>query len=144
MPYSSTDRNAASAVGTKDTYAIANISASTSTIHGVQHNMVVGAASGTGSVQAVLRSGGTDYAATATTCPVGNNWKGVPHGVDPATSTAWTLSGVNAIEAGMQIATGNVQSCRLYQLYVETLSAPIVASLPPLTSTFKGWGFPIK
>lgn len=105
LPYSTADYNASDTVGHKDTYAMGNLAASTGTVFAVQTN-IIGNKTGPGaaSFKPVVRSGGTDYVGTATPLGPSPSWIGEVREQNPATSAAWAVSGVNAVEVGAEVA----------------------------------------
>jgi hypothetical protein len=91
--------------GLLDTYALGNLPASVTTVYGVQVGIQAAKAEpGDGNAKIVTRSGGTNYAPN--TYSLGTSYTELTelHEVDPATSAAWTPSGVNALEVGMEVA----------------------------------------
>lgn len=105
LPYSATDYNASSTTGQKDTYTMANLLTSTTTVKCVQTSMIAHKSdAGTGTLKTVIRSGGTDFADSSAALGVTPSWFGTIRETDPATSAAWTVSGVNAAEAGAEVA----------------------------------------
>lgn len=105
LPYSTADYNASDVVGTKDTYAMSNLAASTGQVFAVQTN-IIGNKTGPGaaSLKPVVRSGGTDYAGSAVAIGPSPSHIGEVRETNPATGAAWTVSGVNAIEVGAEVA----------------------------------------
>jgi hypothetical protein len=106
LPYSATDFVTSATVGARDTYAMSDLPAGVTTIFGVQQNAIAKKSdAGTRSIKNVLRSGGTDYPdAAAQPLAVGDSSYRTLRQTDPATSAAWTIAGVNAIEAGVEVA----------------------------------------
>jgi hypothetical protein len=104
LPYSSTDYVSATPAGTRDTYAMSDLSGSYN-ILALQNNVIAKKldAGGTAIKPAIVSSStvyyGTSVPITATDMTITD-----VRMVDPATSAAWTISGVNAIEVGMEIA----------------------------------------
>lgn len=103
VPPSGTKYNAATASGDRDTYALENLP-SGSTVKGIQ---VVSrmALSGAGSVsaKAAIKAGstvayGSSRALTSTVTDYYDVWE-----TNPDTSATWTLSDVNALEAGAEV-----------------------------------------
>lgn len=104
IPYADTDYVYTNTAGNADTYTVSDISAGTSSVKCVQ---VQARADYTGAatpvhLNLVVRSGGTDYpsadvavtTAATSLCAV---WV-----TDPATSSAWTATGVNSAEIGVK------------------------------------------
>jgi len=105
QPYNTTDYVESATAGHKDTYAFGDISHSPPNIFSVLITAVAQKDdAGARSLKTVARSGGTDYAdATGTTLgqAVYSRVASVRE-TDPATSAAWTQSGVNSAEFGFE------------------------------------------
>lgn len=105
LPYSATDYVSGAGSGTKDTYGMSDLPAGATTIFGLQTNVIAKKSdAGNMSLAPVIRSGSTDYVGTASALGSSDMSLRTLHEVDPATSTAWTASGVNNLEAGMEVA----------------------------------------
>lgn len=106
LPYSAADFVTSATVGARDTYAMSDLPAGVTTVYGVQQNTIAKKSdAGTRSIKNVLRSGGTDYPdAAATALPASDGWTRTLRVTDPATSAAWSIAGVNGIEAGIEVA----------------------------------------
>jgi hypothetical protein len=105
LPPSATDYVQGSTVGTKDSYALADLPAGVSVVHGVQVTLMAKKTdAGARSIKALVRSAGADYSDVATALSTVDATVCSVRQVDPATSAAWTLSAVNALEAGVEIA----------------------------------------
>jgi hypothetical protein len=104
-PPSGADYNYSSTVGEHDTYALADLPASVTTVYGVQSCTVANKSdAGTGSMKPMIRSGGSNYygstyALNTTPTEYMELWE-----QDPATAAAWAPAAVNAAEAGMEVA----------------------------------------
>ena len=101
--YSSTDTH-------RSTFNYPDITPTSATIHGVQVNISAKKSdTGTRTYTSAIRSGGSDYdgetSLSKTVAPSDSAYAyGVfVHEVNPDTSTAWTVSGVNAAEFGVLI-----------------------------------------
>lgn len=105
VPFSSVDYNGSTTVGNKDTYGLANLTATTGTIIGTVHHMAwlkffAGFIKG----REVIRIGGVDYnrsdtpSLSATMRPFSEIIE-----ESPATSAPWTISEVNGMEAGGEV-----------------------------------------
>ncbi len=105
IPYSTSDYVTAVAPTTKDTYTMSDLPASAATIFGVQTNVIAKKTdAGAISLKPIVRSGSTDYSGTTTSLsPTVATISDLRY-QDPATSTAWTAGGVNAMETGMEVA----------------------------------------
>jgi hypothetical protein len=105
QPYSSTDYVGVTTNGNGDTYAMSDLVAGTSTVKGIQVNLSAAKSdAGAKSIKRRIRSSGTDYAGSAVTLSTSYVTYSEVLEQDPATSAAWTTSGVNAIEAGFEAA----------------------------------------
>lgn len=104
LPYSASDYVTASASGTRDTYAMTDLSGSY-TVLGVQNNIIAKKVDAGGTaIKPTIVSGGTAYYGTSKVLGTTDTTISDLRVVDPATSAAWTITGVNAMEAGMEIA----------------------------------------
>lgn len=105
QPYSTTDYVSSSVTNTKDTYTLADLPGTISTVLAVQEMLVAQKNdAGPASVKTVLRTGGTDYASSAVA--LGTAPQTVMNSIretNPNTSTAWTVANVNAAEFGAQV-----------------------------------------
>lgn len=105
LPYSAVDFVSSSTGGAKDTYAMGDLPGGTSGVYAVQVASIAKKSdTGARTMQNVLRSGGTDYP-DGVTKPLATSdasylsmWTTNPAG------GSWTVSAVNALEAGMVIA----------------------------------------
>jgi hypothetical protein len=105
MPASASDYNSSSTVGQRDTYVMQDLLATTGSVFGVQTNLTVGKSdAGTANMKPVLRSGGSVYYDPAIVLSSSAALYTIPHDTDPATSTNWTVSGVNGLETGVETA----------------------------------------
>ena len=91
-------------VGNKDTYAFANLAHTTGTVPGIQTSIYAAKSDvGAKSAAKVLRSGTTDYDGTGKVLSTTY----VPYleinETDPDTAAAFTVAGVNALEAGFKV-----------------------------------------
>lgn len=99
-----TDYVETSTATTKDTYAMGDLTSTPTAIYGIQTVLAARKTdAGSRSVAAVIRSGGTDY--DGSTVALADSYACLTEvrETDPATSAAWTASGVNAIEAGIKL-----------------------------------------
>ena len=103
QPYNTTDYVSSSNIGDIDLYAMADVPAGT--ILGAQTVFIAQKSdAGLGQLRSVLRSGATNYfGATKVLASGWLTYQDTIREVDPATSAVWTLSGINAIEAGAQV-----------------------------------------
>lgn len=106
VPYLATDYNYSATTGTRDTYLLSHLAAATSTVYGIQTNLIAQASdSGAINFKPALYSGGTLYydptvALSASVQVVSS----VVRETDPATSAPWTVTGVNSLQAGAEVA----------------------------------------
>jgi hypothetical protein len=104
QPYSASDYVGSATTGHKDTYAMTDLPGTVTTVLGVQEVAVVAKSdAGAATIKQVVRSGGADYATSAVT--LGTSYATLVNlrESDPATATAWTPSGVNSAEAGVEV-----------------------------------------
>ena len=105
VPYSTATYNSASTVGNRDLYTLSDLSASTGTVKGIQTNMIVNkTGAGTANLKAAIQSGGTVYYDPTIALSTTTTWTAAVREVDPATSAAWTVNGVNNLQAGTEVA----------------------------------------
>lgn len=103
-PNGDTDYVSTATATTKDTYAYPSLSVSPSTIAGVQTVLDVRKDdAGSRTVVPVTRSGGTDYDGSSYSVTDTYAMNCQIRETDPATSAAWTESGVNAAEWGVKL-----------------------------------------
>lgn len=105
-PDGDTTYNSSSTATNKDTFAYDNLTTSAATIYAVQTNINANKqAAGQRELSDVARSGSTDY--DGSNFSVNQNYWNheTVREVDPDTSSAWTVSGVNAAEFGYKIQT---------------------------------------
>lgn len=99
------DYNESSTATNKDSYQMVDLSAITGTIYGVQ---VLGAVlkddAGVRSIKVGVRSSSTDSVSAAQALSTSQFYYANIHETNPATSSAWTESGVNAAEALYEVA----------------------------------------
>lgn len=104
QPWSASDYNSDSVSGHRDLYAIADLIAGTTGIKAVQHNMITRKNdSGLRQIKTAVKSGASVYTGVAVTVGSADVWAATVRETDPATSAAWTVSGLNALEAGAEI-----------------------------------------
>ena len=104
-PPSSSDFVSSSTASAKDTYAITDLTAGTTAVKGVRNTAYWRKTeTSLATMRHVTRVGSTDYAGTSVTLTASS----VPHSdylnVSPATSSAWTVSEVNGMEIGADVA----------------------------------------
>jgi len=90
--------------GNKDTYAYDNLAVSPGTIHGISvATYAKKTDTAAKSFRRVLRSGGTDYTGSDVSLGTGYVFTEEIFETDPDTASAWTESGVNAMEVGFEV-----------------------------------------
>lgn len=101
------DYNYSDTVGTKDTYKLPALAFTPSgAVYGIQTNLFVAKSdSGTRTVCAVVRSGGTDYDGTGFVPSTSFGFRSEIRQVNPATGLPWTVADLNALEVGMKIVS---------------------------------------
>ena len=104
LPYSTTDYVQDTTSGHRDTYTFSDVG-STTTIFGVQNSIIAKKTDVSSiSLKPAVKSGATVYYGTTTALTTADSIIRNIHIVDPNTSAAWTQSGVNALEAGFEVA----------------------------------------
>lgn len=105
IPYSTTDYVSSGTSGQRDTYAMSDLPASASSVLAVQNNIIAKKTDAPAiSLKPAVKSGGSVYYGTTTTLTGNDSAIMDLRTTDPATSTAWTISGVNSFEAGFEVA----------------------------------------
>ena len=103
LPYSATDYVQSGTSGNRDTYALSDIS-NAGTIYGVQNNIIAKKTDAAAiSIKSALKSGSTVYYGSNTTLTTSDTVTRDIRTQDPNTSSAWTQSGINALEAGFEV-----------------------------------------
>lgn len=103
-PPSATDYNSSPTTGTRDTYAMTDLEAGTSTVLGVR-NCVAAHKSDAGAIglKTATKSGATlSYGSTLTLGTAMTEFSEIQE-TNPATSAAWSASEVNAVEFGAEV-----------------------------------------
>ena len=104
LPYSTTDYVQDTTSGHRDTYTFSDVG-STTTIFGAQNSIIAKKTDVSSiSLKPAVKSGATVYYGTTTALTTADSIIRNIHIVDPNTSAAWTQSGVNALEAGFEVA----------------------------------------
>jgi len=95
-----------STVGAVDTYGLGDLpSGASGTIYAVQVNNIASKSdAGARSIASVVRSGTSESTSSATALASTAVDNLAIFATDPATSTAWTVSGINGMEAGTKVA----------------------------------------
>lgn len=104
-PYNDATYNASSTVGQRDTYALSDLAAGTTTIFGIQsvaHMQKSDA--GTANAKVALKSGASVYYDNTQSLGTTSTAYTQVRETDPATSAAWAVANANALEAGMEVA----------------------------------------
>ena len=98
-----TDYNESGTAGHRDSYQMTNLTAASGGIKGVQ---VLAAALkddvGARSIKVGVRSGGTTTVGTTQALATTQAYYTAVHETDPATTAAWTESGINAVESAVE------------------------------------------
>ena len=99
-----TDYVGSATSGNKDLYEFTDLSVTTGVIKGIMVNAwVARTEAGFKQMKPVLRQSGTDYDGTAKTLPSSFTRFFWPYDSNPATSAAFTISEINAMEFGMKV-----------------------------------------
>lgn len=105
LPYSSTDYVSSGTVGNRDTYALSDLPATVGTIYAVQNNVIAKKTDASNiAIKPAMVSGGTVYYGAATNLGGSDATLSDLRTADPATTAAWTATGVNSLEAGFEVA----------------------------------------
>jgi hypothetical protein len=93
-----------STTGQKDLFALSNLTHAPTTIHAVAVTAKARKTdAGSGQVKQTMKSGATEALCSSESLSETSYARKIyARGVDPATSAAWTISGVNGIEAGVE------------------------------------------
>ena len=103
-PNGDTDYNKSKTAGQTDTYAMSDLATTGGTVYGVQyHEYVRKDSAGSRTVAPVARIGGADYAGTTRSALDSYTYIDEIRETSPATSAAWTISEVNAMEFGLKV-----------------------------------------
>ena len=103
--YSTTDYNASATSGQRDTYALSNLPAGTTTVKAVQANIVAAKSDTTpAGARIPVRTSGNLYYGTTTALSTSYLTHYNIHQLNPNTTAAWTPSEVDNLEAGMEVA----------------------------------------
>lgn len=104
IPHSGSDYAGSATSGDKDTYTMSDLPTNTSIVHGVRvRGAMYKGDAGYAQSRLIIRSGGTDYASDTLTLSTSTASSSKLYEQDPATAAAWTVSGVNSAEAGMEV-----------------------------------------
>jgi hypothetical protein len=104
LPPSSTDYTQGDVTGYKDSYVMPDLPANTGSVCGVQVAATMARSDvGVGNAKILTRSGGTSYTPTSYALTTIYTESIELKELDPATSAAWTPSGVNALELGIEV-----------------------------------------
>ena len=106
VPYSAANYVQSGTSGQRDTYTMADLPGSgMGTIYGVQTNIIAKKTdAGSIAIKPTIISGGTTYYGTAKLLATNDTIISDIRTQDPNTSSSWTTAGVNALEAGMEVA----------------------------------------
>lgn len=105
LPYSDTDYVASATSGHTDTYTTSDVPSGVASVLAVQvHGVALKTDSGAMSVKGAVKSGATTYAGSAVALATTATTFLDLRTTDPNTASAWTVSGVNALEVGVQVA----------------------------------------
>jgi hypothetical protein len=105
VPYSSANYVSGSTPAFRDTYTMSDIPANVATVYGVQNNVIAKRTS-TGAIgfKPAIKSGTTVYYGTQAATTTNDATYSDLRVTDPNTAAAWTVSGVNNLESGLEIA----------------------------------------
>jgi hypothetical protein len=105
LPYSATDYVSSGTVGFRDTYQLSDLPAGAGTVYAVQNVIIAKKTdAATIALRPAIKSGASVYYGTSAFLG-GSDWAIQDlRTTDPNTSVSWTASGVNALEAGFEVA----------------------------------------
>ena len=105
VPYSAANYVQSNTSGQRDTYVLADLpTGGVTTVYGVQSNVIAKRTdAGAIAVKPVLKSGAAISYGPSTPLLVSDTTISGMRTTDPATSAPWTVSGVNGLEAGMEV-----------------------------------------
>ncbi|MDR6861983.1 hypothetical protein [Phycicoccus sp. 3266] len=104
-PFDAADYNASAVVGQRDTYALGDLPSGSGVVHGIQNCMIAQKSdAGNANMKTAVKSGAGVYYGPVVGLATSPAWSGTIRESDPATSAAWTAAGVNALEAGAEVA----------------------------------------
>ena len=105
VPYSAANYVQSGTSGQRDTYTMADLPVSPETVLAVQNNIVAKRTDAAAiSIKPVIKSGATLSYGSSTSLTTYDSTLSDIRVADPNTSTAWTASGVNALEGGFEVA----------------------------------------
>jgi hypothetical protein len=103
-PPNTYDYNSSATVGNKDSYALQNLPLASTTVKAIQVNNALSKSdAGARSAANLIRSSTTEAQSSALALSTSPLYLSSVHETDPATTAAWTVSGVNALEAGTAV-----------------------------------------
>lgn len=105
VPYNNATYNASATVGQSDLYGLSDLVAGTTAVLGVQTVVHMQKSdAGAANAKVALKSGGSVYYDATRSLGTSPAAYTQVREIDPATSTAWTVSGANTLEAGVEVA----------------------------------------
>ena len=105
MPYSAANNVTGTTPGQRDTYTLTDLPFGVAQIFAVQNNVVAKKTStGAIAVKSAIKSGAGVYYGAAFSSGTTDTTVSDLRTIDPNTSAAWTVGGVNSLEAGLEIA----------------------------------------
>ncbi len=104
LPIVGTDYNYSGTAGHKDLYTLTALAAGTASVFGVQANVVARKTdTGARSAKTAIKSGASSVSGAANAMGVANDTYSTIYETNPATSVAWTVADVAALEAGVEV-----------------------------------------
>jgi hypothetical protein len=105
VPYSAANYVQSATSGQRDTYTMADLPATVGSILAVQNNTIAKRTDAAAiSIKPAIQSGASVYYGTAVALTANDATVRDLRTIDPNTSTAWTVGGVNALEGGFEVA----------------------------------------
>ena len=105
VPYSAANYVQSNVSGQRDTYTLADLpGGAVTTVYGMQNNVIAKRTdAGAISVRSAVKSGATIAYGSNTSLGVSDAVLTDLRTADPATAVAWTVSGINGLEVGMEV-----------------------------------------
>lgn len=105
LPYSATDYVSSGTSGQRDTYALTDLAATAGTVYGVQSNIIAKKTDAAPiALKPAVKSGASVYYGTTGNLSSNDSILIDTRMTNPATGAAWSITEVNSLEAGFEVA----------------------------------------